>query len=210
MFGRGRTSDQDKKTKQQDELKEKSSDQLEATIDAGEGANEGEHATPQNDAEMALRSRLRTAHFADIISVLMRSRLHSKMTLDEVRNKFLPPYLANQYIIAHANAKDGSRSRFPVGVAFWAQVSDEIEARLLAQDDGPAEIGPDEWSSGDNLWIIEIVAHDKVAPMIIGQLQRKVFGDRPFKFRAKDSSGTFHVHELPKTQADQTHATEGV
>lgn len=44
----------------------------------------------------------------------------------------------------------------------WALLSDEAEARLRAQADAGmgARLKPDDWKSGDNLWLVDLVIVD--------------------------------------------------
>ena len=43
----------------------------------------------------------------------------------------------------------------PIGVAFWATVNEEVEARLAA---GTTKMRPQDWKSGDRLWAVEVIA----------------------------------------------------
>jgi len=204
MFGRNRDAEKAKSQKTEDSTKSEDkagSDALETTVE-GEEAEVAVREEANGRDIQTLRKRLRAAHFADIISVLMRSPTHSAMTLQEIRQKFVPAFLANQYVLAHAKPKDGSSSAFPAGLALWARVSDDVDARLTAQSDGPTELGPEEWSSGDHLWVVEVVSHEKLAPVILGQLRQRTFGNKPFKMRVKDNSGQFQVHEVAPNRSE--------
>lgn len=205
MFGRSRGNKPSENQEQKPAEVGSAQNEVETTVDEVDQESE-----KQKDTIEALRSRLRAAHFADIISVLMRSPAYNEISLGQLRQRIVPPFLANQYLIAHAKQKDGGKPAFPAGVAFWARVSDEVDARLTNEPGTAAQLTPQEWKSGNNLWVIEIVAHEKVASMIIGQLRSQVFGGNSFKVRAKDSAGKFQIHELPKVKAEQPHANEVV
>jgi hypothetical protein len=44
----------------------------------------------------------------------------------------------------------------PVGVALWASVSTDVDQRL-SDLSAPWRLQPDEWCSGDTLWLVELV-----------------------------------------------------
>ncbi len=60
----------------------------------------------------------------------------------------LPPIALKQFRLF---AKDGR----PLAYACWAFVSDEADARLKT---GQIKLKPNEWKSGENSWMIDIVA----------------------------------------------------
>jgi cytolysin-activating lysine-acyltransferase len=43
----------------------------------------------------------------------------------------------------------------PIGVVLWAMVSDEVAARL---SEGTTKLRPQDWKSGDKLWVVEVIA----------------------------------------------------
>jgi hemolysin-activating ACP:hemolysin acyltransferase len=79
----------------------------------------------------------------------------------------------------------------PLGVVLWAFVDDEVEARLLT---GSARMRPQDWKSGDRLWIVEACPGPRsgmVAPFgtdeMLKDLKAKVFKDREMRFRAVEA-----------------------
>ena len=77
----------------------------------------------------------------------------------------------------------------PVAVALWASVSDEVEKELAA---GRPRLRPNEWKSGDNLWLIDLVAPSipngsKAAEGLVQEMASKVFQGRRFKMRVLDA-----------------------
>jgi hypothetical protein len=67
----------------------------------------------------------------------------------------------------------------PIGVAFWATVDDEVEQRLAA---GTTKMRPQDWKSGDCLWVVEVIAPFGGAEEMVKDLKPKVFrsGRRSF------------------------------
>lgn len=76
----------------------------------------------------------------------------------------------------------------PVGVAFWAYLSEEAEAKLQA---GGTRLRPDEWKSGDRLWLVDFVApaatsENKQTEAMLADLVKNVFGGKKFRFHRTD------------------------
>ncbi len=143
-----------------------------------------------------LEKRLHAAAFAEIVSVMMRSPAHKEMPLKNLEGHVVPPFLTKQFSIARAKSKEGHFPIFPVGVALWASVSDEVDQRLSENPDGPIQLKPNEWKSGDNLWIIDIVARPEVGVKILGDLKKTAFKGKQFKMRVSDASGTRKIETI--------------
>ena len=74
----------------------------------------------------------------------------------------------------------------PVGVVFWASVNEEVEARLSA---GIGRMRPQDWRSGDRLWVIEVIAPFGGADEMVKDLKAKVFPGREIKAPAVGPKG---------------------
>ena len=60
----------------------------------------------------------------------------------------------------------------PLAFACWALVSEAVEKRLEA---GHPRLAPQEWRSGDRLWLIDVVAPEPALPTVLATLQKEVF-----------------------------------
>jgi cytolysin-activating lysine-acyltransferase len=74
----------------------------------------------------------------------------------------------------------------PIGVAFWGTVSAEVEERLAA---GTSRLRPQDWKSGDRLWVVEIVAPFGGAEEMVKDLKAKVFAAKELKFLSVGEKG---------------------
>lgn len=63
----------------------------------------------------------------------------------------------------------------PFAYAAWATLSAEVEKRLEA---GDRRLRPEDWASGDRLWLIDLVAAERSAPLVLAELQKHVFKGR--------------------------------
>jgi len=66
----------------------------------------------------------------------------------------------------------------PIGVVFWGTVSDDVSARLA---EGTSKLRPQDWKSGDNLWVVETIAPFGGAEEMVKDLKAAVFPDREIR-----------------------------
>lgn len=131
---------------------------------------------------------LRSAAFGDIVSVLMRAPKYRTLSLDALRTNILPAVTHNQYLVARVRQKAGAGT-FPGGVAVWACVSDEVDARLRSAADQPLKLAPQDWKSGPHLWLIDFVAPSAIAPSMLADLVEKVAKGRPMAAQTVSGDG---------------------
>ena len=128
------------------------------------------------------------ASFGEIISVLMRSPTYKHFSLADLEWLVVPPVLTQQFVLAEIRkGKDGIPA--PVGVALWASVSPDVDKKLMANQSGPLRLRPDEWKSGDTLWLIDAIGPGKVIHGLIENLHKNVFKGRPLKVRTRGEDG---------------------
>lgn len=149
----------------------------------------------------AAASKLVSASFGEIVSVLMRSEHYKQYTLQDLEWLVVPAVLSNQFLLAEARAK-GNGFTAPVGVVMWASVSTEVDQRLTANIAQPMRLKPEDWRSGDILWLVDAVGPAKLIGSMLQQLHGKVFKGRQVKLRAQGPDGkpTIRTMEL-KPQA---------
>ncbi len=66
--------------------------------------------------------------------------------------------------IASAKPSDGLDQGQMVGLAYWAKVSEEVEDKIKEQIKNgvfPIRLKPEEWESGDRLWLLDVVAPNR-------------------------------------------------
>ena len=150
----------------------------------GASAAAGADGMPQlnEQTRRALSSKFRAAAFGEVVAILMRSQNHRGLRLADMEWLVVPAVLTRQFVIARAKPQeDANAASVPIGVAFWARVSDEVDQRLAT--DGNVRLKPEEWNSGENHWLLEIVAPPKVAGAMLNELKRTTFAGRAFKVR---------------------------
>lgn len=108
----------------------------------------------------------------EIASLMISSDLHITYKLKDIRDIFMPAVDANQFRIYH------NKEGFPVGFICWAFLSDDVD-KLYAE--GKYKLKPQDWNSGQNGWIIELIAPFGHGKQIISELRRKIFPNKTGK-----------------------------
>ena len=130
--------------------------------------NGGGPASPEKDRQKALAALRNSLSFTQIIGVLMRSEHYKHYTLGDLEWLVVPPMLAGQYRIGEAKPKDGGS--IPVAVVLWARVSADVDKRLEQIGRAPIRLRPDEWTSGDILWLVHAAGEPRFVRHVLKQL----------------------------------------
>ena len=134
-----------------------------------------------------------------IIGVLLRSQHYRQYRLADLEWLVIPPVLAGQYRIGETRTKDGAT--MPVAVVLWAKVSPEVDARLAQSDDARNRLKPDEWTSGDIVWLVHAAGEPRFVRHLLKQLSETAFKDIEVKVRARGEDGKPTVQRLPAQAA---------
>jgi hemolysin-activating ACP:hemolysin acyltransferase len=165
-------------------------------VSIGDKTQPGAQATASEEAQRRAAIAIRQSlAFAQIISVLMRSSHYKHYTLADLEWLVLPPLLTGQFSVAEAAPKDGG-ARFPVAVALWASVSVEVDQRLSENLTAPIRLRPDEWKSGNILWLVDAVGDGRIVPALLKQLGETVWKTAEIKMRVVSEAGRPQVKTL--------------
>lgn len=141
-------------------------------------------------------SKAMMAVFGEIMTVLMRAPHYRALPLSELEWLVGPAVGSRQFALAEAQSKTNGLVT-PVGAVLWASVSDEIDRRFSEDLAAPLRLQPNEWRSGDHLWVIEAVGEPQTVQGLLGNLAGSLGKDRRIKMRARDKDGTVRVALLP-------------
>ena len=133
--------------------------------------------------------------FAQIVTVLMRSSRYRHYTLGDLEWLVIPPLVTRQYTVANTSLKQNGVT-VPVAIALWASVSAEVDKRLSENLHLPIRLRPDEWQSGDVLWLIDAVGDPRVVPQLLKQLVETTFKGRELKVRVTGEDGKVIVQRI--------------
>ena len=126
--------------------------------------------------------------FGQIISLLMRSAEYKHFSLADLEWLVVPPVRLGQCGVAEAKVQEDGFT-VPVAAALWASVSAEVDRRLSSELERPIRLRPDEWRSGDILWLISAVGDARLIPQFLKQLERTAFKGREVKLRTRGRDG---------------------
>jgi cytolysin-activating lysine-acyltransferase len=115
----------------------------------------------------------------EIVWLMSQSPLHKQLFVSDLEWLVMTPMLLQQFRLFYDKQK-------PVGVVFWATVSEEVEARLAA---GTNRMRPQDWKSGDRLWVVEAITPFGGAEEMVKDLKAKVFPGREIKALAVGPKG---------------------
>ena len=160
-------------------------------------AEETASTTPEIPPQQigAVVSKLVSASIGDIAVVFSRSPGHKHYTYADLEWMILPAVLSGQYYVAEfQHTETGART--PVAAVLWASVSDETDRRLAATPGQKIRLRPDEWASGQHLWIVDLAGEPQVIAHALQMLATTRFKDAPVKLAMHDGAGGARVETL--------------
>jgi cytolysin-activating lysine-acyltransferase len=166
-------------------------------------ASAGEKPAARADAR---QSRVAQA-FSQIVAVLMRDPVYKNLKIADLEHLVLPPVLAGQYRLAVGTrqAEAGKEQKggiyIPVAVALWARVSPRIDKGLTENLDKPVWLRPQEWTSGDIVWLMAAAGNPRAVPQFLKQLAEKDFKGQQVKMRLRGPDGKAIVQVLGQKNA---------
>jgi hemolysin-activating ACP:hemolysin acyltransferase len=161
----------------------------------GGGSTAGSTASTKEAQRLALSAIRQSVAFAQIVTVLMRSPRYRHYTLGDLEWLVVPALKTGQWRVVGAQSKQNGVS-FPVAVALWARVSPEVDKKLSENLHVPIRLRPDEWQSGDILWLVDAVGDSRAVPQLLKQLIETSFKGREAKVRAAGEDGKIAVRRL--------------
>jgi len=118
----------------------------------------------------------------EMVWVCSQSPIYKNLKIADIEWLLMPPMLLEQYRVFHNDAT-------PVGFALWAHLSEDVEKRMneSMEKGEPVRLTPQEWKSGERLWLIEMVIPaanetNKLTQILMADLVQNVFKSQPFKF----------------------------
>ena len=161
----------------------KNEDMVEGSTGAGDGAGKagGTPPAPQHDPEVlkkvaALRAHVRESFGQAVMAMMMLPR-YRQQSLEDLQHIVLEPLLRDRVAVAYpGDAED--RSADMIGLAIWASVSEEADARIRDQIRAgtfPVRLKSEDWNSGSVNWLLDVIAPDpKATARVIANFKQVV------------------------------------
>ena len=150
--------------------------------------------------KLSSASKMVAAAFGEIVSLLMRTPNYKHLMLSDLEWFVVPAVASGQFTLAEAQSKTSGITQ-PMGVVLWARVSEEVDKRLHENLDQPIRLKPVEWTSGDNIWLIEAAGESRVIEALIKRMRETIWAGRPVRLRARDKDGKAAVGTMPPQAA---------
>ena len=128
----------------------------------------------------------------EITWLLTQSQVHKQLFVGDLEWFVMPPVLLEQFRIFNGQ-------QHPVGVAFWAKVSQDTDARLRG---GAFKLRVDEWQGGDIPWLMELIAPFGGQDEMMADLSKAIFPNEAFNFHRVNSDGQREVASYAPIKED--------
>lgn len=142
-----------------------------------------EQAAPQElDPEIVkkiaeVRSHVRESFGKAVMAMMMLPRYRSQ-TLADLQHLVLEPLIRDRIAIAYPGGEARSELTDISGLAIWANVSEEVDARIRDQIRAgafPIRLKPEDWTSGDINWLLDVIApNPKTTASVIANFKQVV------------------------------------
>jgi cytolysin-activating lysine-acyltransferase len=126
---------------------------------------------------------------------MIRSPEHKNLRINDLQTRVVPPLFSGQFAILDVERAD-SPNPLPIAVAFWANVSNAVDQRLSRDVSPFAELQPDEWTSGDITWLIDVIGDDKAKRVLVLQLINSGLLNGSTKMRNISADGKLLIEAL--------------
>lgn len=184
---------------------------------SGDSPAAGENAKPVPPEVAAkiteLRNKIQLSVGQIVLSIMNLPR-YKTQSLGDLSHLVIEPLLRDRVAIAHKQVKSADGKAKPdeetiAGIAIWATVSDAVDAKITEQVRAgvfPVRMAIDDWTSGDNVWLLDVVAGDRKQATAVLANFRQVAGEKPIKIhpvvaRLIDPAVLEKLRDATKTEA---------
>jgi cytolysin-activating lysine-acyltransferase len=119
----------------------------------------------------------------EVTWLLTQSPIHKQLFVGDLEWFCMPPIIHRTFRMFYGPTT-------PAGVVFYANVSEETDARLTA---GAHKLRAEEWIGGDIAWLIELVAPFGAQDEIMADFALNIYPDKPFKYHQVNAAGEREV-----------------
>ena len=131
----------------------------------GDGVTAEQSAARQFDPEVvekiaAIRTKVHET-FGKVALAMMAVPRYRHQSVSDLNHILLEPLMRDRIAIASASSKEGTGAEMLSGIAIWASVSEEVDAKIREQTKAgvfPVRLKPDDWTSGSINWLLDVIA----------------------------------------------------
>lgn len=152
------------------------------------GMPEDNEAIKEHIHSQSLKVLKRLPAMGPVVMLYMQSSHRRFQFISDLEWLLLPPLVQGQ-------CKLYMKKEYPISFVSWAFLDEAAEKRLF-QNGG--KLRPEDWKSGDRLWIVDIVAPFGGVENMIRDVQKNEFPGRSIRMVAPDpKTGGIVARELP-------------
>jgi cytolysin-activating lysine-acyltransferase len=137
---------------------------------------------------MAENGKPKTMSIGQTILAIMDLPRYRHMTVGDLSHLIINPLLRNRVAIAHKSVVENGVAKVDeetiAGIAIWASVSPAVDAKINEQIKAgvfPIRLAPEEWTSGDLPWLLDVIAADRQQATAVLANFRQLAGEKPVK-----------------------------
>jgi cytolysin-activating lysine-acyltransferase len=113
---------------------------------------------------------------------------YKHISLTDFSRLVVNPLLRNRVAIAHKSVTENGVSKVDeesiAGIAIYATVSPAVDAKIAEQTKAgvfPVRLNPEDWTSGDLPWLLDVIAADRQQATSVLANFRQVLGEKSIK-----------------------------
>jgi cytolysin-activating lysine-acyltransferase len=129
----------------------------------------------------AFKTRLQ-ASIGEVVLAMLNLPRYRNQTLADVMHLIVEPMTRDRIAIAKAGGE--GKVEETAGIAIWASVSDEVDAKIREQIQArvfPVRLKAEDWASGETTWLLDVIApSQKVATAVLANF-KQVVKDKPVR-----------------------------
>lgn len=153
-----------------------------SSASANSGPEMSPETTPEIDPEVVkkiamLRAQVRES-FGKVVMAMMALPRYRHQTLADLQHLVLDPLIRDRLAIACPADKERGDLADITGLAIWASVSEEVDAKIREQIRNgvwPLRLKAEDWTSGEISWLIDVIAPDrKTTASVLGNFKQVV------------------------------------
>jgi hemolysin-activating ACP:hemolysin acyltransferase len=137
---------------------------------------------PQVLAQIAAFKMRIQAGVGEVVLAMLNLPRYRNQTLADVMHLVVEPMTRDRIAIAKAGGE--GKVEETAGIAIWASVSDEVDAKIREQIQArvfPIRLKAEDWTSGETTWLLDVIApSQKVATAVLANF-KQVVKDKPVR-----------------------------
>jgi hemolysin-activating ACP:hemolysin acyltransferase len=122
------------------------------------------------------------ASVGEVVLAMLNLPRYRNQSLADVMHLVVEPLTRDRIAIAKVGGE--GKLEETAGIAIWASVSDEVDAKIREQIQArvfPVRLKAEDWNSGDTHWLLDVIApSQKVATAVLANF-KQVVKDKPIR-----------------------------